>query len=283
MIDGIPVVDVHVHLAPQRLARAVRAALADMYGWELPWPTDPEEVVLDLRTAGTDVMVAQPYAHLPGMAASLNDFSVALAQRHPDVLTMATVHPDDDDPVGLLRQALDAGAVGLKVHCPVQKTRPDDKRMSPVYAACEEWGVPVLMHAGHGPDSRTPHTGLRRFTTLLRRHPRLRVCVAHLGFPEARGFLALAADHDGVFLDLAAVAGRGLAEVGLDVDDLARVSTRILWGSDYPNTVAAPRPAYNGLRAAGVDGALLEGILWRNAADFLGRDVLRLPAAPVTR
>jgi predicted TIM-barrel fold metal-dependent hydrolase len=272
----MPVVDVHVHLAPQRLARAVRVALADMYGWQLPWPTDPDEVILDLRTAGTDVMVSQPYAHAPGIAASLNDFGVQLARRHPDVLTMATVHPDDEDRVDLLRAALDAGAVGLKVHCPVQRTLPDDPRMADVYAACEQWGVPVLMHAGHGPDASTPHTGAASFAQLMRRHPSLRVCVAHLGMPETDDFFAIARSYEGVFLDLAAVAGR---VDPLPVEEMRGLQDRILWGSDYPNTVAAPRPAYDRLRAMGVEGVLLEAIMWRNAPRFLGRDVL--PIQPV--
>jgi len=271
----MPVVDVHVHLAPQRLAAAVQRALGEMYGWQVPWPTDPDEVVHELRSAGTDVMVAQPYAHLPGMAASLNDFSVQFARRHPDVLTMATVHPDDENRVALLSTALDAGAAGLKVHCPVQRTRPDDPRMSSVYAACEERGIPVLMHAGHGPDSVTPHTGARAFAALLRRHPSLRICVAHLGMPESRAFFDMAADHPNVFLDLAGVPG-GLIDA-LPLDDMHRLSDRILWGSDYPNTMAAPRPAYDRMRSLGVSGDLLDSVMWRNAPRFLGRDVLPLP------
>jgi uncharacterized protein len=248
-----------------------------MYGWHPPWPTDPDEVVHDLRAAGTDVMVAQPYAHVAGMAASLNDFSVQFARRHPDVLTMATVHPDDDDPVGLLRTALSGGAVGLKVHCPVQRTRPDDPRMAGVYAACEEWGTPMLMHAGHGPDPSTPHTGASAFAALMRRHPSLRVCVAHLGMPEAPAFFDLAAAHASMFLDLAAVPGGMIS--ALPLADMERLRDRILWGSDYPNTMAAPRAAYDRMRALGVDGELLECVMWRNAPRFLGRDVLPLPPA----
>ncbi len=270
----MPVVDIHVHLAPQRLAQAVSAKLAEMYGWHAPWPTDPEEVVHDLRMAGTDVMVAQPYAHKPGIAASLNDFGVQLARRHADVLTMATVHPDDEDRVGLLESALAAGAVGLKVHCAVQRTRPDDPRMADVYEACERRGTPILMHAGHGPDPSTPHTGAAPFAELLRRHPSLRICVAHLGMPEPEAFFALAAQYEGVFLDLAAVPGSMIDALPLEAMD--RLRDRILWGSDYPNTMAAPRPAYDRMRALGVEGELLECVMWRNAPRFLGRDVLPL-------
>ena len=272
----MPVIDVHVHLAPLRLATAVHSALEASYGWRVPWPDDPDEVVHDLRMAGTDVMVAQPYAHQPGMAASLNDFSVQFARRHPDVLTMATVHPDDADPVGLLRTALDAGAVGLKVHCPVQHTAPDDPRMDGVYTACEDWGTPVMMHAGHGPDASTLFTGAAAFAVLMRRHPGLRVCVAHLGMPEWGDFFALASAYRGVFLDVAGVPGGAIH--ALPLEEMSLLSDRILWGSDYPNTVAAPRPAYERMCALGVSGALLESIMWRNAPRFLGRDVLPLPA-----
>lgn len=282
----MPVVDIHVHLAPERLARAVHRALGEMYGWQVPWPADPQQVIADLRAAGADVMVAQPYAHIPGMAASLNDFSVGLARRYDGVLTMATVHPDDDDHVGLLRDALAAGAVGLKVHCAVQRVRPDDPRLSAVFAACEEWGTPILMHAGHGPDASTPHTGAASFAALMRRHPGLRVCVAHLGMPEAPAFFEVAASYPGVFLDLAAVPG-GLVSA-LPLEEMEALADRILWGSDYPNTRTAPRAAYDRMRELGVSEPLLSAIMWRNAPRFLGRDVLPAslspgPSSPHTR
>jgi predicted TIM-barrel fold metal-dependent hydrolase len=59
---------------------------------------------------------------------------------------------------------------------------------------------------------------------------------------------------------------------------MQRLHDRILWGSDYPNTMAAPRPAFDRMRALGVEGELLDSIMWRNAPRFLGRDVLPLPA-----
>lgn len=270
MIDGVPVVDVHVHLAPERLALAVRAALKSMYGWELDWPTDPEQVIADLVAFGTDVVVAQPYAHKPGIAASLNAFGVELSQRHRGVLSMATVHPDDDDPVELLERALADGAVGLKVHCPVQRTLPDDPRMDAVYAACERWGAPILMHAGHGPDASTPYSGAASFAVLMRRHPSLRVCVAHLGTPELEAFVALAAAHESVFLDTA-LGGR---VDGVTLEALAPVQDRVLWGSDYPNTTAAPGASLQVLRSLGIGGALLEDVLWRNSVRFFGRNLL---------
>jgi len=270
MIDGIPVVDVHVHLAPERLALAVRAALASMYGWDLGWPTDPEAVIADLVAWGADVVVAQPYAHKSGMAASLNAFGVELSRRHRGVLSMATVHPDDDDPVGLLEDALGEGAVGLKVHCPVQRTLPDDPRMEAVYAACERWGTPILMHAGHSPDASTPYSGAASFAVLMRRHPSLRVCVAHLGTPEVHAFVAIAARHESVFFDTAL----GARVAGVKLEELAPVHDRLLWGSDYPNTTAAPGPSLEAVRSLGVEGALLEDVLWRNAVRFFGRNLL---------
>src|SRR5258708_40043091 len=99
----MPVIDVHVHLGPQRLAHAVHNALGEMYGWRPPWPTDPDEVVHDLRAAGTDVMVAQPYAHRAGLAAALNDFEVSLARRHRGGLTVATGDSGGDAPLRPLR------------------------------------------------------------------------------------------------------------------------------------------------------------------------------------
>ena len=268
MRDGMPVIDVHTHIAPERLARAVRAALVEQYGLEVPWPIEPGAVLADIRASGADLIVHLPYAHRAGVAEGMNRHSAELAAANPDVIGFATVHPDDGDPVGDLERAIAAGTRGLKVHCAVQRIAADDARMDPVFAWCERERVPVLIHAGHGPDPVTPHTGFDQFRTLMGRHPELDVCVAHLGGPEGDAFLDLAAAHPSLFLDVASVADAAL-QTGAGVERLLAMSDRILYGSDYPNSTYAAERGVDLLGELGFAGDALRAVVGDNAARFL--------------
>ena len=272
VLDGLRVLDAHVHLAPERLAVAVRDALTRMYGWQLAGPLDPAAVLAEVRAAGADRCVHLPYAHRAGIAAGLNEHSASLATAWADVVAFATVHPDDPDPVGMLAGAVEAGCRGLKVHCPVQRTRADDPRMQSVYAWCADHGIPVLMHAGHGPDAHTEHGGVEPFRALLRRHPTLRICVAHLGAPEADAFLDLLPAHPSLWLDVSSVlhdldaAGTTAARVGAAAD-------RLVYGSDHPNVPLRPAEAMTHLGALGLARDRLAAVLWDNGHAFLGTPV----------
>ena len=270
MRDGMRVIDVHTHVAPERLARAVRAALQEQYGLEVPWPVEPEAVLADIRASGADLIVHLPYAHRPGVAESMNRHSAELVAAHGDVVGFATVHPNDPDPVGDLERALAAGTRGLKVHCVVQRVSADDHRLDPVFAYCERERVPVLIHAGHGPDPGTPHTGAQQFATLMSRHPDLVICVAHLGLPEADAFLDLAARHPHLYLDTASVADADWFGAGAGHQRVRASIDRIMYGSDYPNSSYAADLGIPHLIAAGLAGDELAAVVGGNAARFLG-------------
>lgn len=277
MHNGLPVIDAHVHLAPQRLARAVHSALAEQYGWRLAWPTDPDEVLADIRASGADLCVHLPYAHRPGIATALNEHGAGLAARHRDVLAFATVHPDDPGPVDVLEAAVAGGCRGLKVHCVVQRTAPDDPRMRDVYTWCERERLPILMHAGHAPDPITPTTGVAAFAALMRRYPDLTVCVAHLGGPESSAFLELLPRHDRLWLDVAGISGT-IAAAGAAVERVLQHADRVVYGSDYPNIPVDVRSAIGLLEEAGFAGDALAGVLAGNAGRFLGVDAAGLVA-----
>ncbi len=66
--------------------------------------------------------------------------------------------------------------------------------------AIEDAAVPVVIHCGSGP-APGEHTGPEPVTELLRRHPRLRLVIAHLGMPEYTEFLDLVDRYDDVRLD----------------------------------------------------------------------------------
>src|SRR3982751_4927056 len=99
------IVDAHVHLFPDRLAEAIRRWFSE-HAWEIRYRIGVDEAVRTLREGGIDRMVALPYAHKPGMARALNDFTAQVAHRHPEVIPCCTVFPGEDGAESILEDCL---------------------------------------------------------------------------------------------------------------------------------------------------------------------------------
>lgn len=227
-------IDAHVHLFPWPLQRAIYNWFLNER-WSLTYAGWPAEDLVTL-TAGSGIarIVACNYAHKPGIAASLNDWLYRLAQARPEIVPLATLHPDDPHIGPAARYYLRQGFAGFKVHCAIQKVTPDDPRLRPLYEAALAGDCPVLIHAGTAPYP-SPELGVEHFRRLMQRYPGLKVQVAHLGMWEWESFLALAEEYAGLYFDTAAIIDRhmGFPEEKLK-STLVAYQDRILFGSDLP-------------------------------------------------
>ena len=131
---GFRYVDIHTHLHPPWLWRAIRRWFADKPGWEFRYPTEPEAVARVLAEHDVERFVFFSYAHKPGLARELNGWLAETAARLPAGLALGTLHPGDPDVLDVAREALDRyGFKGFKFHINVQRFHPDDPRLLPVY------------------------------------------------------------------------------------------------------------------------------------------------------
>ena len=274
-----PAIDAHVHLFPERLAEAIQRALTAETGWEFPSPTDRGSMEATLAEAGVERYVALPYVHEPGGARSLNAWLAEQATDSGSVVPFATVHPDDDAVGDIVREAFEAGARGLKFHCPVQQCAPADPRIEPALEAAVEYDRPITYHGGTAPmyeDS--PYVGADRFAEVVESYPELRVNCAHMGTYEVSAFVEMAREHDTVYLDTTfAMSTEAERTMGFDPSTIAdatlvELSDSIMYGSDFPNV---PYP-YRAERAELLDRDLPENayrdIFHRTATEFLDLD-----------
>jgi len=260
----VPAIDVHTHLFPERLAVAVRRALTDAYGWSFEHPTDPDEFSAFVRARGIESFAVLPYAHKPGMARSLNSWVAELATRKPEVIGFACVNQDDADPRAVLEEAFASGLRGLKLHHQVQNVAPDDRRLDVVYETMLAHDLPLLVHAGRGPTD-NGLVGVARFRAAMERFPDLRVCVAHLGAPEAREFVALLDEFPRMYLDTSGTSNLSLRGLGLEdhVD-------RILFASDAPNLPSPYERTITRITDLGLGPDAERKVFRENALRFLG-------------
>lgn len=272
-----PAIDSHTHLFPDRLAAAVQRTLSAETDWEFSTPTARDEIEDVLRSAGVEAYVALPYAHEAGLARELNSWLLERADASDLLIPFATVHPDDEDPAAVARDAFAAGARGLKIHCPVQECRPADSRLEPVLEVAVEYDRPITYHGGTAPlYEESPYVGADVFEDLLESYPDLRVCCAHMGTYEVDRFLAFAREYEGVYLDTTFAMSTSAPEtMGFDPSSIAdetlvELSESIMYGSDYPNIPYPYRDERAGLLERELPRETARDIFYRTALEYLG-------------
>ncbi len=276
---GLPgLFDVHVHFLPPRMQAKVWAQF-DSAGPLIgrPWPVryrgDEEERVEHLRALGVRRFSALSYAHVPGMAESLNDWAAEFAARVPECLRSATFFPEPGVEEYVARR-LDLGVDVFKVHVQVGGFDLCDPVLDPVWGLLAEAGVPVVVHAGSGPVP-TEFTGPRPMLAVLERHPQLTAVIAHMGAPEYHEFLEMAERFERTYLDTTmAFTSFFEAEAPFPTDLYPRLEAlgdRVLLGSDFPNSPFPYAHQLESLEGLGMGEEWLRAVCWGNADRLLAR------------
>lgn len=234
-----PVVDAHVHLFPDPVFEAIWRWF-DQYGWPIRYKLHTPQTLAFLFSRGVQKVVALHYAHRPGMAGFLNRYMSEVCANDPRVIGLATVLPGEEGAGRILDEAFATGLRGVKLHCHVQCFSPDSPQLEEIYDACERHDRPLVMHAGREPASPQykcdPYQvcGADRTERVLRAHPKLKLCVPHLGADEYDAYERLLERYDNLWLDTTMVVADYFP--GPFPDRLLRCRPeRVLYGTDFPN------------------------------------------------
>jgi predicted TIM-barrel fold metal-dependent hydrolase len=271
------VIDSHVHLLPDRLAAKVRAFFQSGGLVEFAYPVDHGAVEEMLLVEGVTGVWNLPYVHKPNMADALNASSASIAAAAAldtglDVVAGCSVHPADDDPVAVVRNAVEQhGCRVLKLHCSVGDHQPTDPRLDAVWDYVESIHLPVVVHAGHGINGMTDVDELGPIDEVARRHPEARIVIAHCGHRASAAALDLVEQHDHVHADITPVV-RELVEI--PPARAATVAHKLLLGTDTPNTCIRATTVIEQVRSWGLDPDAEAAVLGGNATR-LQADILR--------
>jgi uncharacterized protein len=185
-------------------------------------------------------------------------------------LPFASVNPNlDPAPGELVRQYLADGARGLKLYPSYQFFYPDERRVYPIYEACADAGVPVLLHVGSSviPGTRLEFCDPARLVQVARDFPTLPLVMAHGGRGHwYRECARMVAEHEQVYIDVAGLVPARLLE---HFPELPQHAHRFVFGSDWP---AMPKSVAHNARVIaglGLDPPTLDLLLRGNAERLL--------------
>ena len=270
---GIPgLFDVHVHFMHPRVMAKVWAYFEELPNglWPVQYRGTDEERVSHLRSMGVRHFTALSYAHKPGIAGFLNDWTRQFAERTPDALWSATFFPEPEAATYVAKLVAD-GVQVFKAHLQVGDFAADDPLLDPVWEILAASGTPIVLHAGSGP-APGRHTGPAGVTRVLARHPELRLVIAHLGSPEVAEFMDLADGYPNVILDTT-MAFVDFWETPADpaiVSRLPALQDRILFGTDFPNIPYHYAHQVEALQRLDLGDAWMRDVLWNNGTRLFG-------------
>ena len=277
---GLPgLADIHTHFLPPRMLRRVwqyfdEAGPLVGVSWPIRYKWSDAERVAHLRSMGVRMFSALAYAHRPGMAEDLNDWTMAFAKATPGCLPSATFFPEPGV-LGYVQRAVDGGAAIFKIHLQVGGFPPGSPELDPVWGLLADAGIPAVIHAGHAPVA-AAYTGPGAFTPLLARHPRLTAIIAHMGAPDYADFVRLAESHDHVALDTT-MAFTGFfdelapfpAALLPRVRDLG-LAGKVLLGTDFPNIPYPYAEQLAALTRLDLGPDWLAAVCWDNPVRLFG-------------
>ncbi len=272
---GLPgLFDVHTHFLPPAIQKAVWAVF-DSAGpkigraWPIRYRQSHEERVEILRSFGVRRFSTLPYAHKPGVAMFLNDWSRDFAADVPEVVWSATFFPEPEA-AAYVEQLVGDGVEVFKVHVQVGEFDLNDPLLAPVWSVLADAGTPVVIHAGSGPVGNA-HTGPEPLRQLLARHPQLTTVVAHLGAPEYAEFMDLADTYERVFLDTTMVFTDFFVPFPADlVPRLVELEPKVLLGSDFPTIPYPYGHQLEGLARLDLGDDWLRAVCWHNGVRLFG-------------
>ncbi len=173
---------------------------------------------------------------------AFNSWICGVSQSHSEIVPFigadAAVLPGDDGGAYVRDMVGNHGARGVKLHGPAQGVSMSDERLWPIYAACQELGVPVIGHSG--PDKNgAGFADPRGFGSMLKAFPDLSVVLAHMGGANWDQALEIAESYPNAYFDCCEIIEWTEGENAPTEVQLAQLIKdigphRVMMGSDYP-------------------------------------------------
>ena len=275
MIDGIPLVDAHLHPAKlSTLKMSVQEWAAGFNAMDGIYDDDgrviPEAFDAYLEAEGVDVAIMFcEYSPATTGIQPIEDLLPISAANPARLRFLANVNPHLHDPlVAEVDRQLALGAVALKLHPVHARFAPNDAVLWPVYARLEQAGLPAVFHCGTSvfPGAVNRYADPALIDEVAGAFPDLKIVLAHGGrgwWYDAAAFITQMRAN--VWIELGGLPPKKLPQYYRNFD-LGRLGHKFIFATDWPGVPGIARNAA-AVADLGFDRDTLERIFWRNAFD----------------
>lgn len=278
MIEGIPLIDVHVHAARTATLKVPWDQWIGPMSSDIPFDDfydddgaiDPAAFDAYEEREGVDIafLMAEYSPRVTGIQ-SVEDMLPLVEYNPRRFRFIGALNPGYHHPlVEEFERQQKLGAVGLKIHPVHSAFPPNHHELYPVYWLCQERGVPVVFHCGTSvfPGATNRFGDPVLIDDIARDFPQLTIVLAHGGrgwWYDAAAFLTYA--HENVWIEISGLPPQRLPDYYAR-HDLTRLGRKFIFGSDFP---AIPGQGHNARKVLELElgDEVTERVLWRNAVE----------------
>lgn len=278
-------IDMHVHptfFEPINMDKVIEIKRHNALDIHMNGIAPLEHILNQMSCAKLDKLCLLPHDYSSvgeGIIVS-NDEIRTLVNLAPDrLIGFAAIDPFREDAIEELERAFtELNLKGLKLHPSRQRFYPMDERLEPIYMMCEKYNRPIIFHSGL---SWEPHTLSKyarpvEFEELAEKHPKLRICLAHFGWPWVQETAMLMVKYPNVYADTSLLYFDSAKEFftriftqDIPVTWIDRsLRHQVMFGSNNPRFEQIRMS--QALEEIGLRESTLELIRSGNAIDFLG-------------
>jgi uncharacterized protein len=255
MLDGLQLIDAHVHAARLPTLKPAWTTWAHDFGdadalarvYDHRGTIDPARFSAYLADQGVDVaLVLAEYSPKVTGIQPVEDL-LPLTELFGDRFRMiGNINPHLHYPVDEeLERQIALGAVALKIHPVHGGFAANDRALYPAYAICQDARMPVVVHCGTStfPGSSNSFADPVLLDDVLRDFRRLDVVLAHGGrgwWYDAAAFMALSSER--VWIELSGLPPSRLRNYYAG-HNWPRLTRRMIFGTDWPGVPGIARNA----------------------------------------
>ena len=242
-----------------------------------------EHIFNQMKCAGLDYLCLLPedYQTLQnGKILVSNEEIYKLVSMAPNkFIGFASVDPMAQGAAERLEKAFtDLQLAGVKFHLGRIHMYPMDEKMQKLYDVCEKYNKPIIFHSGMSwePNTLTKYCRPDVFEELAASRPKLRICLAHFGWPWCRETAMLMLKYPNVYTDTGALYFDNAKEFYTQMLTKDVPMTWIDRSLRHQVTFGSNNPRFEQIRMAhaieemGFRDSTVELIKGKNAIEFLG-------------
>jgi uncharacterized protein len=255
MLDGLPLIDTHIHAARLPTLKPAWRAWAHDFGdasvlqqvYDNAGAIDPARFDDYLAGQGVDVaLVLAEYSPKVTGIQPVEDLLPLTRRPGERIRLIGNLNPHLHYPADEeVERQIALGAVALKIHPVHGGFAANDRALYPAYAVCQDAGIPVVVHCGTStfPGSSNSYADPVLLDDVLRDFRSLDVVLAHGGrgwWYDAAAFMALSSGR--VWIELSGLPPSRLREYYAR-HSWPRLTRRMIFGTDWPGVPGIARNA----------------------------------------